>query len=73
MNGSIKAVTTDSGASLSTGKDAVYYEATGKQSLKEFQSAFGEVKKAPASSNILLKCAKRQEELILSQVSKMIR
>ena len=46
LNGSIKSVLPDSGASSSTGESAKDYVETGQKSSKEFQSAFGEVQKA---------------------------
>ena len=45
-NESIKSVIPDSGASLSTGKNAEDYEATSEKSPKEFRSTSGEVEKA---------------------------
>ena len=49
LNGSIKSVLPDSGASLSTGKSTKDYVETGEKLSKEFQSALGEVKNQPIS------------------------
>ena len=72
LSRSIKSVLPDLGALSSTGESASDYEATGQKSLKEFQSAFGEVKKATISSNIHMNYATRENESILSQISKTI-
>ena len=46
LNGSIKSVLLDLGASSSTAQSATNYVETGQKSTKEFQSAFGEVQNA---------------------------
>ena len=70
LSGSIRSVIPDSGASSSTGKSASDYKATGQKPSKEFQSAFGEVKRQPILSNIHTNYATRQNEWILLEVSK---
>ena len=72
LNGSIKCVLPDSGASSSTGESKKDYIETGQKLSKEFQSAFGEAKKQQILSNIHSNYARKLEGWISFQISKVI-